>query len=96
MQISKELLDKLAREGDKEAAKLVAQMGPVDKNDGHQPAFVIDDRLGHVIGCECGDRPAKRPTRMSMMHVWHMSHRRKLSLPRIDHYAGEWPDETGK
>lgn len=90
MQISRELLAKLANEGDKEAARLLAQTAPVDEGDGHQPRFIDDPDLGHVIACECGDKPRKQAQRMSMQHVWHMSHRRKLGLPRIDQYVGEW------
>jgi hypothetical protein len=93
MQISRELLQKLASEGDKEAAKLLAQTAPVNKADGHQPAFIIDERMGYIIACECGSKPAKSAQRASMQHVWHMSHRRGLSLPRIDQYVGRWPDE---
>lgn len=65
------------------------------KTEDHQPAFVIDPEIGYIIACTCGEKPKKRSQRISMMHVWHMSHLRKLELPRIDRYVGEWP-RTGR
>jgi hypothetical protein len=57
--------------------------------DRHWPVWAKVPGVGIVIGCDCGDRPKKRAARISMQHVWHQSHRRRLRLQPVE-YA--WPD----
>jgi hypothetical protein len=59
--------------------------------DGHRPVMTTGDAGLIVVGCECGDKPAKRPARMSMMHVWQQTHRRRLGLVPVEY---RWPDEA--
>jgi hypothetical protein len=53
--------------------------------DGHWPFYDTSTRL---IRCECGAAPAKPAARMSMQHVWHKSHRRRLVLQPVEYV---WP-----
>lgn len=54
------------------------------ETDGHWP-FAAN----HLIGCECGWAPKRPPARMSMQHVPHMAHRRRLGLRPVEY---RWPD----
>lgn len=38
-----------------------------------------------IIGCSCGEVPAKGATGASTMHASHARHRRGLGLPRFDY-----------
>lgn len=58
--------------------------------DGHFPFGTTLLEHQSVIGCECGWKPAKMSARMSMMHVSHMAHRRKLGLRPVEYW---WDDE---
>ena len=60
------------------------------KTDGHWPEWrKIPGQVVVTIGCECGETPKKRAARMSMEHVWHQSHRRRLGLQPVEY---GWPD----
>jgi hypothetical protein len=59
------------------------------ETDGHWPfGTTLDGRT--VIACECGEKPKAPPARMSMQHVWHGSHRRRLGLQPVEYM---WPEE---
>lgn len=57
-----------------------------EHTDGHWPIF---DRVAALIICECGERPGNRSQRVSMRHVWHQSHRRRLALRPVEYVWGD-------
>jgi hypothetical protein len=67
-------------------------MSTVPQTDGHWPLGVKAAKFNGrtVIGCECGALPKAPPTRMSMQHVWHQTHRRGFKLQPVNY---EWPDD---
>jgi hypothetical protein len=56
------------------------------ETDGHWPFY---DTVTCLIRCECGEAPKKMSARLSMAHVWHKSHRRRLGLQPVEYlWAG--------
>jgi hypothetical protein len=73
------------------AASLVTSLRPRQPEGVHSPVLWAPG----IVGCSCGDRPAKMPSRASMLFSGYRSHLARIGVPDTNQRAvvGYGPDK---